>query len=141
MKGLFSLSLLPLAAVASPMAVDTIHRDSAPVLSSINSKDVPDSYIVVFKKHVTSASAVEHHNWVQDLHKTTEMKKMRKRSQTPLQDEVFNGLKHTYDLAGSLFGYSGHFDEEVIEQVRRNPDVSYPLRRSAAKHSTSVCLC
>lgn len=124
MKGLFSLSLLPLLAAASPMIVDTIHQDAAPVLSSTNSKELPGSYIVVFKKHVNGVSATDHQSWVQDLHTTTETKKMRKRSQFPFKNEVFGGLKHTYDIAGGLLGYSGHFDEDVIEQVRRHPDVS-----------------
>lgn len=133
MKGLLSLSLLPLVVVASPVVVDSIHKDSAPVLSSSNSQDVPDSYIVVFKKHVSSASASEHHSWVQDLHQATEMKR-RKRSQIPIQDQFFNGLKHTYDFAGGLLGYSGHFDEEVIEQVRRHPDVEY-IERDSEVHT------
>lgn len=125
MKGVFSLSLLPLLAAASPMIVDTIHQDSAPILSSTNSKEVPDSYIVVFKKHVNAVSATEHQSWVQDLHTTVEAKKLRKRSQFPFKNEVFDGLKHTYDIAGGFLGYSGNFDEDVIEQVRRHPDVDY----------------
>ena len=137
MKGLFSLSFLPLVAVASPVVVDSVHKDSAPVLSSTNSQDVPDSYIVVFKKHVTSASASEHHSWVQDLHMSNEMKK-RKRSQIPIQDQIFDGLKHTYDFAGGLLGYSGHFDEEVIEQVRRNPDVSFSVVTANLPTSSGV---
>jgi cerevisin len=125
MKGLLCLSLLPLLAHATPMVIDTIHRDSAPILSSTNAKELKDSYIIVFKKHVTSASAQAHHSWVQELHQTTETKKLRKRSQFTFKNDVFEGLKHTYDIAGALLGYAGHFDEEVIEQVRRHPDVSY----------------
>lgn len=41
-------------------------------------------------------------------------------------DEIFHGLKHTYNIAGSLLGYAGHFDDETIEQIRRHPDVSSP---------------
>ena len=124
MKGLLSLSLLPLLAAASPMIIDTIHQDSAPILSSTNARELPDSYIVVFKKHVNAASASAHQSWVQDLHTTVETKKLRKRSQFPFKNEVFDGLKHTYDIAGGFLGYSGNFDEDVIEQVRRHPDVS-----------------
>lgn len=125
MKGLLSLSILPLLASASPMVIDTIHKEAAPVLSSTNAKELKDSYIVVFKKHVNSASATAHQSWVQDLHQTVETKKMRKRSQFTFKNDVFDGLKHTYDIAGSLLGYSGRFDEEVIEQVRRHPDVEF----------------
>ena len=126
MRGLFALSLLPLLASASPVIVDSIHNEVAPLLSSSNSKEVPDSYIVVFKKDVTQTSAAAHHSWVQDLHLETESTKseLRKRSQIPMSTDIFGGLRHTYDIAGSLLGYSGHFAGDVIEQVRRHPDVS-----------------
>jgi cerevisin len=128
MKAVFGL-ILPLLAAASPVIVDSIHNGAAPVLSSANAKEVPDSYIVVFKKHVTAASAAAHHSWVQDIHFDAENRRteLRKRSQFPFQDEMFEGLKHTYNIAGQLMGYSGHFDDSVIEQVRRHPDVSAPL--------------
>lgn len=124
MKGILSLSLLPLLAAASPVLVDTIHNEAAPILSSTLAQEIPDSYIVVFKKDVSHASACAHHDWVQDQHVQIETAKMdlAKRSQFPLT--AFGGLKHTYNIAGSLLGYSGHFDESVIEQVRRHPDVS-----------------
>ena len=124
MKGIFALSLLPLLAAASPVLVDTIHNEAAPILSSTLAQEIPDSYIVVFKKDVTHASACAHHDWVQDQHVQIETAKMAlaKRSQFPLT--AFGGLKHTFNIAGSLLGYSGHFDESVIEQVRRHPDVS-----------------
>lgn len=127
MKGALALSLLPVLAAASPVIIDTIHRDAAPILSSSNSKEVPDSYIVIFKKHVSPTGAAAHQSWVQDIHSTSETKRatLRKRNQFPFQNDLFNGLKHTYDIAGSLLGYSGHFDEEVIEQVRRHPDVEF----------------
>ena len=125
MKGLLSLSLLPLLASTSPVMVESIHNEAAPILSSLESKQIPDSYIVVFKKDVSHSCASDHHTWVQDLHLETESRKMelRKRSQTPLSNQFFGGLKHTYNIAGSLMGYSGHFDEDVIERVRKQPDV------------------
>ncbi|EEP78923.1 hypothetical protein UREG_03769 [Uncinocarpus reesii 1704] len=126
MKSVLSLSLLPLLAVASPISVDTIHKDAAPILSSTNSKEVPDSYIIVFNNDVSPASVAAHHTWVQDLHTTVMAKRsLTKRNQFPFKNDVFDGLKHTFDIAGSLLGYSGQFDEEVIEQVRRHPDVKY----------------
>ena len=125
MKSFFALSLLPLLVSAAPiLGVDTIHNDAAPVISSTTSQEIPDSYIVVFKKDVSHSAAAVHHDWVQEQH-TECMKAKRdlhKRSQTPFVD--FSGLKHTYNIAGALLGYSGHFDEEVIERVRRHPDVS-----------------
>jgi cerevisin len=126
MKGLLSLSIIPLLAYASPLVVDSIHNDAAPILSSTNSKEVPDSYIIVFKKHVTDNAAAAHHSWVQDIHLKNQNTRteLRKRDQFPFSDTIFGGLKHTYNIAGGLLGYAGHFDDETIEQVRRHPDVS-----------------
>lgn len=128
MKGLFALSLWPLLASASPVFVESIHNEAAPVLSSSTSLEIPDSYIVVFKKDVSHASACAHHDWVHGQHLEVEKTKrdLAKRSQLSLS--TFSGLKHTYNIAGSLLGYSGHFDEDVIERVRRHPDVSYKTR-------------
>jgi len=99
----------------------------APLLSSSNSVEVPDSYIVVFKKHVSEAAASDHHSWVQDIHlnSETERSELRRRSQFPITTDIFEGIKHTYNIAGSFLGYSGHFDDSVIEKVRRHPDVEY----------------
>ena len=130
MRGALSLLSLPLLAAASPVLRTGVFNDNvAPLLTSENAKHIDDSYIVVFKKHVSQALATEHHSWVQDLHVTVQNKKteLRKRSQTPMLDTVFDGMKHTYNIAGSLLGYSGHFDEDVLEQIRSHPDVSRPL--------------
>ena len=127
MKGLF-LSALPLLAAGSPVIVDTIHNEVAPLTLAVNAIEVPDSYMVIFKKHVSEKAAAAHHFWVRDLHDdmTTQKMELRKRSQTPFQDTIFDGLKHTYNIPGGFQGYSGHFHEDVIEQVRRHPDVSHP---------------
>lgn len=126
MRGL----ILAAAAVASasPVMVDSIHNDAAPVISSSNAKEIPGSYMIKFKKHVTTLAAADHHEWVQDIHLTQQKAKteLRKRSQSPMVDDIFHGLKHTYNIAGSMLGYAGHFDDETIEQIRRHPDVSSP---------------
>jgi cerevisin len=126
----YSMTLLPALAVASPMLqVGTVHKDAAPILSSTQAKEVPNSYMIVFKKHVKESHAKEHHNWVQSIHtkSANERMELRKRSQFPVTTEVFDGLKHTYNIIGGMFGYSGHFDDETIEAIRRHPDVSYSL--------------
>jgi len=127
MKSLLSVSaVLPLVAFASPVIVSSIHNDAAPILSSVNAKEIANSYLVVFKKHVTPDAAKDHHAWVQDVHLSSEDMKteLRKRDQFPFQNTIFEGIRHTYDIAGGLLGYSGHFDDSVIEQIRRHPDVS-----------------
>ena len=128
MRSALSLLLLPLFVSASPVLnVGTIHNDAAPILSSVNAKEIPNSYMVVFKKHVKHIDAASHHDWVQNLHLSSqkEQAELRKRSQYPISTDIFEGLKHTYNIAGGLLGYSGHFDDETVEQIRRHPDVSY----------------
>jgi len=137
MKGLL-LSLLPLLAAGSPVLVDTIHNDAAPIVSSSNAKEIPDSYMVIFKKHVTERDASAHHSWIRDTHSSHEGHKqeLRKRSQVPMADDtVFEGLRHTYNIPGTdgLLGYAGHFDEGVIELVRMHPDVEYIERDSEVR--------
>ncbi|KAH7115899.1 peptidase S8/S53 domain-containing protein [Dendryphion nanum] len=131
------LTLLPLLASASPtFKVGTIHNEAAPVLSSTHAEEVPDSYMVVFKKHVKHNDAKNHHAWIQSVHTKSngERMELRKRSQLPLQTEIFDGLKHTYNIVGGMMGYSGHFDEETLEQIRRHPDVDY-IERDSIVHT------
>ncbi|KAJ5851540.1 vacuolar serine proteinase [Penicillium soppii] len=126
MKGFLSLTLLPLLAAASPMVVGSIHNEAAPILSSMNAEAIPDSYIIVFKKHVDQSSASNHHSWVQDIHTAQNGRmELKKRSLFGFDFEAYTGVKHTFHVAGSLMGYAGHFHEDVIEQVRRHPDVEY----------------
>lgn len=137
MKTTFIGTLLPLLAAATPIVIpasiesdilghQSIDNDAAPLISSVDATEIQDSYIVVFKDHVDTTLAATHHSWVSDLHENTQTSKMelRKRSQMPFADTLFEGLKHTYNIGGSLMGYSGHFDQDVIDAVRRHPDVS-----------------
>jgi cerevisin len=129
MKGILGLSLLPLLAAASPLGVESIHNGAAPILSSTNAKEIPDSYIVVFKKHVDSDAASAHHSWVQDIHgqqvgRSSDLKKRFLGFEFGFGEELYDGLKGTFNIAGSLVGYSGHFHEDTIEEIRNHPDVS-----------------
>ena len=124
MRGLVFLPFVPLLASASPfLKTDTIHNEAAPILSSVESQPIPNSYIVVFKKDVSHTSVADHHSWVQTQHVEVETTKkdLHKRSQTPIS--MFDGLKHSFNIAGAILGYSGHFDDAVIERIRRHPDV------------------
>jgi cerevisin len=127
MRGLVALSLAACVAAAPTVSFETVHGEAAPILSSSNAEVVPNSYIVKFKKHVDDSSASAHQTWLQEVHtfRETERADLKKRGQKLLVDDVFHGLKHTYKIGQGFLGYSGHFDEETIEQVRRHPDVSY----------------
>jgi cerevisin len=122
--------------IASPVLETTVvDKDAAPLLSSTSSAEheIPNNYIVVFKKHVDDSKATEHHSWVANIHSSS-VRELRKRSQAPLvtsksswlEDfEALVGLKHTYNLPGGIMGYSGAFDETVLNEIRKHPDVAY----------------
>lgn len=124
MRSFVALSLVAVAQ-ASTFKVGTIHKDSAPVLSSVEANVIPDSYIIKFKDHVDDSSASDHHTWIQELHKGDEdvRLELRKRSSEPNAD-IFSGMKHSFKIGKSFKGYAGHFHESVIEKVRNHPDVS-----------------
>lgn len=126
MRGLIGLTFLPLLASATPTLISQISSDNV-ASSSFSTAKIPDSYIVVFKEHVDDASAMDHHNWVNQIHTQGEAERteLRKRSQSPMMTKAFKGIKHTYNIGGNFLGYAGHFDESVIEKVRSHPDVEY----------------
>ncbi|KAJ5176907.1 Subtilisin-like serine protease [Penicillium canariense] len=134
MKGFLGLTLLPLLVSASPTWTESIHNGAAPILSSVGAQEIPDSYIVVFKKHVGSSAAAAHHSWVQDIHTDNARMELKKRSLFGFDNDPYLGMKHTFNVAGSLMGYAGHFHEDVIEQVRRHPDVEYIEKDSEVHH-------
>jgi len=139
MRGVIALSLAACAAAAPSVSFETVHGDAAPILSSSNAEAIPNSYIIKFKKHVTDNSATAHQNWIQEIHtsRETERADLKKRGQSALVDDVFRGLKHTYKIGQDFVGYAGHFDDEVIEQVRRHPDVEY-IERDSIVHTMRV---
>jgi cerevisin len=126
MRGLIALSMACVASAAPSFSIETVHDGAAPILSSAGAEEIPNSYIIKFKKHVTDASASSHHSWIQKIHgaREDERLELRKRSQFPMADDVFRGLKHTYKISSDFLGYSGQFDDSVIEEVRNHPDVS-----------------
>nr|ACA63809.1 serine protease [Harzia tenella] len=116
------------AAAAPSFSIGTVHEKAAPILSASNAEVVADNYIIKFKDHVSAKGADNHHSWIQSLHASTEGQRMdlrRKRSHIPDESDSYDGVKHTYRIGESFMGYSGHFHEDVIEQVRNHPDIEY----------------
>jgi len=128
---------------ASPIFESTvINKGYAPVLSSTSASDhvIPNSYIVIFKKHVSEGVATQHHAWIQNVHEESVLA-LKKRGGNGYASgggllegalnnvNVFSGLKHTYNIAGGMLGYSGHFDDSTLEQIRAHPDVSLIICR------------
>ncbi|RKF65476.1 Alkaline protease 2 [Erysiphe neolycopersici] len=123
MRNYAVLLLLPLLATAAP---SFLSDKVAPLYTKESATEISNSYIVVFKKHVTKSSADDHHTWLDQVHNQAEARRseLRKRGQFPIND-LFQGLKHKYNIAGKFMGYSGHFDDGVIDKVRKHPDVEF----------------
>ncbi|KAF9091121.1 serine protease [Mortierella sp. GBA35] len=113
---LFKLSAVALFVASTAVAFPSFgHSDKlAPVISSFNADVVPDSYIVVFKDGVR---AKDHSAWASDLHK-------RDLSANGIWDNIASGVKHVYDM-GSFQGFAGRFRPDVLDEIRKNPDVDY----------------
>lgn len=126
------IASLAMAAVAqgSLFHTGTIHRDAAPILGATNADIIPGSYIIQFKDHVTTAKADHHHGWVQSIHDETDQQSLELRKRGIA--DIFAGMKHTFNLGDGFKGYAGHFTDDVIEQIRRHPDVA------AIEHDTMV---
>lgn len=135
MKSVIALSVAAVASAAS-FSTETIHHDSAPILDATNVNSIPGAYIIKFKDHVDTNKAKSHHAWVEDIHNGGEDERLelRKRSSIPSLDDVFAGMKHTFDLGDKFKGYAGHFHDDVIEQIRNHPDVEM-IERDTMVHT------
>ncbi|KAG6012716.1 Subtilisin-like proteinase Spm1 [Claviceps pusilla] len=124
MRSILALSVVAVAQAS--FSTETIHQGSAPLLSSVHADVVPDSYIIKFKEHVDDVKAEKHHAWIKEIHTGDEEDRfeLRKRNLGSSIVDAFSGTKHTYNFDG-FKGYSGHFHESVIEQVRNHPDVEF----------------
>ncbi|KAI9163973.1 Subtilisin-like proteinase Spm1 [Paramyrothecium foliicola] len=134
MRSVLALSVAAVAQAAT-LGAETVHSGSAPVLGSVETEAIPDSYIIKFKDHVDDSAATDHHSWVQNIHDNGEQQRLelRKRSMSTSED-IFSGLKHTFKIGDAFKGYAGHFDESVIEQVRNHPDVEF-IERDSIVHT------
>jgi cerevisin len=110
-----SLLLLPFGVLSAP----TLPEGHLAPLASSSGDVVPDSYIVVLKKDVNVLSASAHQAWIQSLHDNHQTELRKRGSANFLQ-----GVRHTYRISDDFVGYSGYFHDEVVEQIRRHPDVS-----------------
>lgn len=127
------LSSISVSVAAPTIDTSVVDKHSAPLLSSTTAEgsEVPNNYIVVFKKNVDSSKASAHQSWVADVHSSS-IAALKKRSQIPLAKSLMGdydidslvGIKHTYNISDKLAGYSGAFDESTLDAIRKHPDVS-----------------
>ncbi|EJD08081.1 uncharacterized protein FOMMEDRAFT_101509 [Fomitiporia mediterranea MF3/22] len=123
MTSLRSLALLSAAAVALSTPLSTspdgaalrynrqyeiapLHHPSVPAHRVVN-----DSYIVMFKDGVHPGAFDSHFSFLQQAHESD-----------PLDGDD-SGLKHVWDA--HIKGYAGSFSRDVVERIRRQPEVAY----------------
>jgi cerevisin len=116
---LLAAALAP-AALATPLSTNPYNIPSRPQLkvAPLMASDHPygtvnNSYIVVLRDDLPQALIQNHLNFLQMAHA----------SDSFLGDESAEGVRHFYD--GHIKGYAGEFTENVIEQVRRMPEVDF----------------
>lgn len=83
---------------------------AAPAVNHKLPQAVPNKFIVTLKDGA-SVDADSHLTWVEDLHRRS----LGKRSTA--------GVEKTYNI-DTWNAYAGEFDEETVEQIKANPDVS-----------------
>ncbi|KAG0235025.1 autophagic serine protease Alp2 [Mortierella sp. GBAus27b] len=115
-----ALLLAASSAVAAPHCMDSENR--APVISSVEATTIPDSYFVVFKDGVKLHQQAA---WISDLHQRDMV--MNSAWHRDLDQELTSGVRHVYDM-DSLQGLAGRFSPDVLEEIRKNPDVDYVER-------------
>ncbi|TYJ52928.1 hypothetical protein B9479_006439 [Cryptococcus floricola] len=119
-----ALLLLPLAAIASPIA----QPDLAPLQAAPEGNHLDDSYIVVFKKGVNPSQIALHLNDVEQIHGANPLD-----SFTADGDVEEGGLRHVYSppshkAESGFFGYAGKFSLDTLQAIRSAPEVAYVER-------------
>ncbi|EPE35932.1 Subtilisin-like protein [Glarea lozoyensis ATCC 20868] len=92
-----------------------------------------NSYIVIFKPHVSSNNRKIYGRWIENQISKDESWNDGEQSSTqfPLESRprAF-GLKHAYDINGQLFGYSGQFNDILLKKIQQHPDIAWVERDS-----------
>ncbi|KAG1763657.1 peptidase S8/S53 domain-containing protein [Suillus placidus] len=86
---------------------------------------INNSYIVVLRDDLPQAVMQNHFNFLEMAHASDSL----------LGDEFAEGVRHFYD--GHLKGYAGEFTENVIEQVRRMPEVDF-VEKDQVVHTMDI---
>ncbi|KAF9047568.1 peptidase S8/S53 domain-containing protein [Panaeolus papilionaceus] len=120
MPTLFKWSLLAVSVasmvVATPLSTSSfvdIHNGVAPLYVEDHPHGtVNNSYIIMLKDDIPDALKFNHMNFLQDIH-----------GSDPLVGDDLAGVNQIYD--GHITGYSGRFNDRVINRIRRMPEVAY----------------
>ena len=105
------------------------------IVPGFNKVEIEDQYIVTLHNSLSAEQVNSHYQLVQITNRDdqagakVELKRRSSGFQQPVLE--FAGLQHTFNVAGSAVGYSGHFSSATIDTLRSHPDVSPVFSLSA----------
>lgn len=106
---------------AKPLSYQDPNNNIAPLYISPEAEMIANSYIVILKDDLKSHEIKEHATWISSLaQKSNDNFKM---SDWLNPHASMAGIEHVYDTP-NLKGYSGKFDDQVLEAIRQSDDVS-----------------
>ncbi|KAJ1561636.1 serine protease [Nowakowskiella sp. JEL0078] len=124
---LLLVSLALVSVFASPVIPNT-SPELAPLYTHAENTIIPESYIVVFKKEISSDDAAKHYIWLTNFVATEQSAKSKG-----------YGIKRVFDFGekSNFRGYSGKFTDEQLSEIRSNPEVSAVQRDGIVYISTA----
>jgi len=140
MAFLYRLCLLPLLilsgalfALAAPLAhLPPGAIDDDPGLrqgftsDGVHGAAIPNRYIITLKNGLSARHVDSHLDWVDGVH--------RRSGNGTAATSLFAGIRQTYTRT-QWHGYAGEFDDQTIDEIRANPDVSLrPVIVSRIQH-------
>lgn len=95
--------------------VSFLFDDLAPLYSSVDAEEVPDSYIVVFKDSINVMESSKHTTWLTSLIQTkADIKRNNKEK-----------INHIFDVESQFRGYAGRFTQATVEKIRASKEIAY----------------
>ncbi|CDK24420.1 unnamed protein product [Kuraishia capsulata CBS 1993] len=116
----------------SPAAVAAPSAQIASIFKPSSGNEIPHSYIIVFKDHVTPDAVDFHLEWVKEAHSNSAAKSKGSKEFDSFSnsvkaagiDNVLGGFTGKFNI-GNFKGYTGYFLPEVLELLKLNPDVAF----------------
>ncbi|KAG0739986.1 hypothetical protein G6F66_011052 [Rhizopus arrhizus] len=106
------------ASVISARSLLNYEENIAPLYIPPEVELVQDSFIVILKDHLTNQDIEQHAQWINTLTRQQAMFDW-------LSPQIAShGIEHVYDTP-HIKGYSGHFDETILNAIRQSKDVEY----------------
>lgn len=108
------------ASVISARSLLNYEENIAPLYIPPEVELVQDSFIVILKDHLTNQDIEQHAQWINTLTRQQAMFDW-------LSPQIAShGIEHVYDTP-HIKGYSGHFDETILNAIRQSKDVSLTI--------------